>query len=261
MNRIRCLILALFFVAGVRVSAGHAACRDPDVAAGFSSLAYAAEPDAKIEYFGHNFFQITTKNGTKIITDPLAPGMYPTPTVTPHVVTVSREHPNHNYVELAQGHPIILRGLGDYGAVWNKISTTVRDVFIYSIPIYQQQFGNALKGAAFVFDLGTLCIAHLGDLSHKLTPEQIQAFGKIDVAMIPIGGTFTMPPDTAREVLAQLKPKIAIPMHYRERYSILEMFLRGLPHRRLAGNTLMVSKSALPAQTEIVVLRPYAGEP
>jgi L-ascorbate metabolism protein UlaG (beta-lactamase superfamily) len=77
--------------------------------------------------------------------------------------------------------------------------------------------------------------------------------------MIPIGGTFTMPPDTAREVLAQLKPKIAIPMHYREDMSLLSMFLKGFPNRRLANNTLIVSKTALPAQTEIVVLTPYGG--
>jgi L-ascorbate metabolism protein UlaG (beta-lactamase superfamily) len=231
-------------------------CRDPEVASGFWNQAYAAEPDAVIEYFGHNFFQITSKHGTKIITDPLAPGMHPTPIVTPQVVTVGREHPNHNYVELARGHPIILRGLANYGAEWNKISTTVGDVFIYSVPIYQQQFGNALKGAAFVFDLGTVCIAHLGDLSHKLTPEELKALGKVDVAMIPIGGTFTMPPDTAREVLQQLKPKIAIPMHYREDVSLLNMFLTGFKNRHLPGNTLVVSKAALPLPTEIVVLTP-----
>jgi L-ascorbate metabolism protein UlaG (beta-lactamase superfamily) len=122
--------------------------------------------------------------------------MYPTPDISPHAVTVGREHPNHNYVEIAKGNPIVLRGLGNYGAEWNKISTTVRDVLIYTVPVYQQQFGNALKGAAFVFDLGTLCIAHLGDLAHKLTAEQVKAFGKVDIAMIPIGGSFTMPPDT-----------------------------------------------------------------
>ena len=234
-------------------------CRDPDVARGFFTPAYAAEPDATIEYFGHNFFQITSKRGTKIVTDPLAPGMHPTPIVTPHAVTVGREHPNHNYVELARGKPIILRGLGSYGAEWNKISTTVGDVLIYSVPVYQQQFGNALKGAAFVFDLGALCIAHLGDLSHTLTPEQIKAFGKVDVAMIPIGGTFTMPPDTAREVLQQLKPKIAIPMHYREDMSLIGMFLTGFKNRRLPGNTLAVSKDALPLPTEIIVMTPYGG--
>lgn len=251
------LIVLLLTLFGTRSAQGS--CRDPDVAERFWGQAYAAEPDAVIEYFGHNFFQITSRRGTKIITDPLAPGMHPTPVVRPDVVTVGREHPNHNYVELAQGKPIILRGLANYGAEWNKIATTVGDVFIYSVPIYQQQFGNALKGAAFVFDLGTVCIAHLGDLSHKLTPEEIKAFGKVDVAMIPIGGTFTMPPDTAREVLQQLKPKIAIPMHYREDVSLLNMFLTGFKNRHLPGNTLVVSKATLPVPTEIVVLTPYGG--
>ena len=259
MSRLHAIVIALFLCWLVGASYAVASCRDPDVARSFSSLAYAAAPDATIEYFGHNFFQITSSKGTKIITDPLAPGMHATPVVTPHVVTVGREHPNHNYVELARGNPIIIRGLANYGAEWNKVSTSVRDVLIYNIPVYQQAFGTALKGAAFVFDLGPLCIAHLGDLSHPLTAEQIKAFGKVDVAMIPIGGTFTMPPDTAREVLAQLKPKIAIPMHYREDMSLLGMFLKGFPNRRLANNTLVVSKMALPAQTEIVVLTPYGG--
>jgi L-ascorbate metabolism protein UlaG (beta-lactamase superfamily) len=252
-------LLPVLLVLLLRAPAAHSSCRDPDVAGGFFRPAYAAEADATIEYFGHNFFQITSKKGTKIITDPLAPGMHATPVVTPDVVTVGREHPNHNYVELAQGHPIILRGLSSYGAEWNKISTSVGDVLIYSVPVYQQQFGNALKGAAFVFDLGSLCIAHLGDLSHKLTPEQIKAFGKVDIAMIPIGGTFTMPPDTAREVLDQLKPKIAIPMHYREDMTLLNMFLKGYRSRRHPTYSMTVSKAALPLPTEIVVMTPYGG--
>jgi beta-lactamase family protein len=253
------LLMALLWLVCLDAANARASCRDPDVATGLLTPAYAAEPDALIEYFGHNFFQITSKSGTKIITDPIAPGMYPTPVVTPHVVTVGREHPNHNYVELARGNPIILRGLASYGAEWNKISTTVRDILIYTVPVYQQRFGNALKGAAFVFDLGTVCIAHLGDLSHKLTPEQIKAFGKVDVAMIPIGGTYTMPPDTAREVLEQLKPKIAIPMHYREDMSLIGMFLTGFKNRRLPGNKLVISKAALPLPTEIIVLTPPGG--
>ena len=259
MSRLHAIVISLFLCWSVSASSTAASCRDPDVARNFWNLAYAAAPDATIEYFGHNFFQITSNRGTKIITDPIAPGMYPTPVVTPHVVTVGREHPNHNYVELAKGNPVILRGLGSYGAEWNKISTTVRDVLIYNIPVYQQAFGTALKGAAFVFDLGVVCIAHLGDLSHPLTPEQVKAFGKVDVAMIPIGGTFTMPPDTAREVLGQLKPKIAIPMHYREDMSLIGMFLKGFPNRRLPNNTLVISKAALPPPTQIVVLTPIGG--
>lgn len=235
----------------------YAACRELDVAKPWIKPAYASAPDVTIEFYGHNFFQIISPKSTKVITDPVAPGMYATPDVTPHVVTVGREHPNHNYVEIAKGQPLILRGLVNYGSEWNKVSTTVGDILIYSVPIYQQQFGNALKGAAFVFDLGTICIAHLGDLAHKLTPEQIKAFGKIDIAMIPIGGTFTMPPDTAREVIAQLKPKIAIPMHYRESTQLLDMFVKGFPHKYLATHRQTFSKAALPSPTQIIVFTPW----
>ena len=248
------LIAVLLALIGARPAASS--CRDLDVARSLLRPAYAAEADATIEYFGHNFFQITSRKGTKIVTDPLAPGMYPSPYITPHVVTVGREHPNHNYVELAQGSPVVLRGLSHHGAEWNKVSMTLRDVFIYNIPIYQQAFDSALKGAAFIFDLGTLCIAHLGDLSHTLTPEQIKQMGRVDVALIPIGGVFTMPAPTAREVLQQLKPKLAIPMHYRDNLYILETFIKGLATRKPDSNTLVVSKSSLPPSTEIVVLRP-----
>jgi L-ascorbate metabolism protein UlaG (beta-lactamase superfamily) len=254
MKRILAVSLFLFVILPETV---YASCRELDVARNWIRPAFAAEPDVTIEFFGHNFFQITSPKGTKIITDPVAPGFYPTPKVAPHAVTVGREHPNHNYIDLAQGSPVILRGLGNYGAEWNKISTTVRDILVYTVPVYQQQFGNALKGAAFVFDLGTICVAHLGDLSHKLTEEQVKAFGKVDIAMIPIGGTFTMPPDTAQEVLQQLKPKIAIPMHYRESTYLLDMFVKGYANKYLNTHIMSFSKMALPPPTQIIVFTPW----
>ena len=251
------LAALMLLLSALNSGPAYSACRELDVARSWFKPAYAAEPDVTIEFFGHNFFQITSSRGTKIITDPVTPGFYPTPELSPHAITVGREHPNHNFVEIAKNGPVILRGLGNYGAEWNKVSTTVKDVLVYTVPIYQQQFGNALKGAAFVFDLGTICVAHLGDLAHKLTEEQIKAFGKVDIAMIPIGGMFTMPPDTAREVLQQLKPKIAIPMHYRENTALLDMFVKGFPNKYLNSNKSTFSKSVLPPPTQVVVFTPW----
>ena len=65
--------------------------------------------------------------------------------------------------------------------------------------------------------------------------------------MIPIGGTFTMPPDTAREVLQQLKPKIAIPMHYRESTYLLDMFVKGYPNKYLNTHVMTFSKIGVAA--------------
>jgi L-ascorbate metabolism protein UlaG (beta-lactamase superfamily) len=237
-------------------STAHSACRDPEVARRFTSLAYAANVDATIQYFGHNFFLITTSKGTRIVTDPLGPGWYPNPNVVGDVVTVGKEQFNHNAVWIVRGNPVILRGLKNYGAGWNTISTTVKDTLIYNVPIHQNsEFIEGIHGSAFVFDLGALCIAHLGDLSQKLNEQQIKAFGKVDVALTPIGGRRTMDPDLAREVLAQLKPKIAIPMHYRDSAYLVKQFIAGMKTQFLKGDTLSVSKHGLPASLEIRVLQ------
>lgn len=238
----------------------QSACRDPDVALGFESLAYAANVDATIQYFGHNFFLITTRNGTRIVTDPLGPGWYPTPQVVADAVTVGKEHYNHNAVQIVQGKPLILRGLKDYGADWNKISISLKDTLIYNVPIHQNaRTIEGIKGSAFVFDLGKLCIAHLADLSQKLNEQQLKAIGKVDIALTPIGGRRTMGPDLAREVLAQLKPKIAIPMHYRDNPYLIRQFTAGIKTQMLGTDTLVVSKDALPASLEIRVLQPHGA--
>lgn len=262
-SRIRTLRVSLsasvFFAVLQFVSASaESACRDPDVAhRGFTSLAYAADIDARIQYFGHNFFLITTNKGTRIVTDPLGPGWYPNPNVVGDVVTVGKEQFNHNAVQIVLGKPVILRGLKNYGAGWNTISTSVKDIFIYNVPIHQNaEFVEGIHGSAFVFDLGTLCIAHLGDLSQKLNEQQIKAFGKVDVALTPIGGRRTMDPELAREVLAQLKPKIAIPMHHRDSPYLVQQFAAGMKTQMLQSDTLTLSKSALPLPTEIRVLQP-----
>jgi L-ascorbate metabolism protein UlaG (beta-lactamase superfamily) len=198
-----------------------------------------------------------TKSGTRIVTDPLGPGWYPNPNVAGDVVTVGKEMYNHNAVEIVLGKPLILRGLKNYGAAWNTVSTTVKDTFIYNVPIHQNsETMEGIQGSAFVFDLGTLCIAHLGDLSQKLNEQQLKSFGKVDVALTPIGGGRTMGPDLAREVLAQLKPKIAIPMHHRDNPYLIKQFSAGLKTQVLKSDTLAVSKDALPMSLEIRVLQP-----
>jgi len=235
----------------------HGSCRDLDVARGFGRFAYAANVDATIQYFGHNFFLITTSKGTRIVADPLGPGWYPNPNVAADVVTVGKEMFNHNAVQIVQGNPLILRGLKNYGADWNLVSTTVKDVLIYNVPIHQNaEFIQGIHGSAFVFDTGLLCIAHLGDLSQKLNEQQIKAFGKVDIALTPIGGGRTMAPDLAKEVLAQLKPKIAIPMHHRDSPYLINQFTAGMKTQLLNTDTLAVSKDALPLPTEIRVLLP-----
>ena len=66
-----------------------------------------------------------------------------------------------------------------------------------------------------VLDNGSLRIAHFGDIGCPLNDAQREKIGKLDVAMLPVGGFFTMEPDGIEELIEQLQPRIVIPRHYR----------------------------------------------
>jgi L-ascorbate metabolism protein UlaG (beta-lactamase superfamily) len=56
---------------------------------------------------------------------------------------------------------------------------------------------------------------HLGDLGHDLSPEQVKAIGPVDVLMVPVGGIYTINGETAKKVVARIKPRLfVLPMHY-----------------------------------------------
>jgi L-ascorbate metabolism protein UlaG (beta-lactamase superfamily) len=169
-----------------------------------------------LTWFGHATFILKTSSGLTALLDPMATTMgYPlTPISGVDLVTVSHEHADHNNVALATGNPTILRGLA--GNDWAKIDQTIKGVRISTVPTYHDDSQGSARGknAIFVFDVDGLRLAHLGDLGHKLSDDQIKQIGKVDVVMIPVGGFFTLDGKGAAEVVGQLKPRIAIPMHY-----------------------------------------------
>ena len=68
-----------------------------------------------------------------------------------------------------------------------------------------------------------------------ITPENRQI--KCDVALIPIGGTYTMDYKEASELINIIKPKIAIPTHYG---SIVGDITDGEKFKKLIDNTIDV---------------------
>jgi L-ascorbate metabolism protein UlaG (beta-lactamase superfamily) len=233
-----------------------AACRNPNVAEGdevrFKPV--AASGVVEIKWYGHAFFEITSSSGTKILTDPFGNMGYPMPDVRAHVVTVGRDTGNHNNVGLAKGNPVVLWGVKPGAPDWNEINTIFRDVLIYSVPIHMRAPYASFKGSAFVFELDGLCICHTGDVGEPFNEDQLDLIGHVDVLILPIGGAYTMGPENAKKVVEQLKPKIAVPMHYYSNTSLLERFLNGPYQARwLETNTFHVSKDTLPPATEIYI--------
>lgn len=62
----------------------------------------------------------------------------------------------------------------------------------------------------YVFDLGGTTYYHAGDTDH--VPE-LDALS-VDVAMVPIGGTYTMDVPEAAGFVKSIRPQLAVPMHY-----------------------------------------------
>ena len=183
---------------------------------------------------------------------------FPMPEVSSEVVTVGREHGNHNNVGLVKGNPIVLRGIGEGGEDWNLINVTYRDVLIYNVPVHQRGvLGHlSLRGSGFVFEVDGICILHSGDVSEPYNEDQLQLIGHVDILLQVIGGVYTIGPEGAKKVVEQLKPKIVIPMHFWYHMGHLERFVEGpYPVRNLNTNKITVSKDTLPASTEIIVLK------
>lgn len=175
------------------------------------------EITATLKWLGHPTFVLTTTTGLTALLDPMGAGVgYPlTPVNGVDLVTVSHEHFDHNNVALATGSPMILRGLA--GNDWGKIDQTIKGVRVRTVATFhdEAQGGQRGKNAIFVFEIDGLKIAHLGDLGHKLSDDQVKAVGNVDVVMIPVGGYYTIDGKNAAQVVAQLNPKVVIPMHYK----------------------------------------------
>jgi L-ascorbate metabolism protein UlaG (beta-lactamase superfamily) len=211
----------------------------------------------EIEWFGHATFQITSSKGTRILADPHSRSDLRWPTLEQHVVTTSHPHGAHSNIWMAKGSPVVLEGLTPSGDNWQKIHTTIRDVAVYSVPAYHDKSQGLQRGknAIFVFRVDDICIAHLGDLGHELTPAQLKLLGKIDILLVPLaGGMYTITPAEAIGVTKQVKPRIAIPEHYWWE-GATDLFAAGFAKvKKTHSAVLRIAKQELPQPTEIVIM-------
>jgi L-ascorbate metabolism protein UlaG (beta-lactamase superfamily) len=166
----------------------------------------------KIKWNGHASFTITSNKGTVIVTDPYNSGKY-ADEFTYDIVRdradgalVSHEHTDHSYVEGLSGSPKVLKGPGRIG-----------DIEVKTINTYHDESGGSKRGInrVFFFAVDAINICFLGDLGHMLSQEQIKALGHVDVLLVPVGGYYTIDSRQASELIDKIKPKVAIPMHFK----------------------------------------------
>src|SRR5437763_9409961 len=162
----------------------------------------------EISWLGHSCFLLRGKNVT-LITDPFSPQLgHSLGKINAPIVTISHDHPGHNYVPGVGGNPRVVRGPGEY---------EISDVLITGVASYHDNKRGQERGrnTIYVIHMDDLVICHLGDLGHTLQEQQLEEVADADVLLIPIGGQHTVNAAQAAEIISQVEPRVVIPMHYR----------------------------------------------
>ena len=163
----------------------------------------------KIKWFGQSYFLITSKDDTKIATDPFDRKLgYNVPYVEADIVTISHDHYDHNCVSSVKGKFTCIDKPGIF---------ITKGIEIVGIETFHDESRGKERGRniIFNFNIDGLYVCHCGDLGHVLSDDHVAMIGKVDVLLLPVGGTFTVNAAKAFEVVKQLNPTVTIPMHYK----------------------------------------------
>jgi len=213
----------------------------------------------KIKWYGHAAFNITTEDGVRIIIDPYLSNAfggalsYGKIQDEADIVLTSHDHDDHNYTKDIKGKFVLINSEG---------TRSVKGVTIKAIPTYHDPSKGKERGKnlIFVIEAEGLRIAHAGDLGHTLEKETIKEIVPVDILLLPVGGFYTIDPKEATKVMEDLKPAVAIPMHFRTEkcnfpIASVEEFTKGKKNVKMAGTSEVVfTKATLPKTQEIIVL-------
>lgn len=200
----------------------------------------------KLTWLGHACFALKAE-GYRILLDPYAPDYVPglgRVELSANKVLCSHDHADHGWKE---GIPAPLNEI--------PCPFTVQQLHVF----HDDQMGS-LRGlnTIHVLEYKGIRVAHLGDLGHDLDDDQIEELGKLDVVLIPVGGTYTLDCQQASDLADKLQVKTVIPMHYRrddmgfEVLQTLQEFLILRPgHQEIPGNTLEITEDM--PQTTLVL--------
>lgn len=163
-----------------------------------------------IKYTGHACFKVRdNETGYSIVFDPYEPDSVPgfrKIVDSASEVLCSHEHFDHNCRDAVR---IIPAGESPYD--------------VRTIDGWHDKEQGRARGANrihIVTDKRTgEKLVHYGDIGQSadelLTEENLELLKDADIALIPVGGFYTIDADEAIELIERTSPKIAVPMHFR----------------------------------------------
>ncbi len=202
---------------------------------------------------GHSSFKLKGKTVT-LVTDPfnsISTGLKFPKHTTCDIVTISHAHDDHNDVSQLEGDPFVVRGAGEYD---------IKGVDIIGLTT-EHGGDQPVKNTVYRIEMDDLNIVHLGDVGRVLTASEVDVLDGVDILFIPVGGTYTIDVAQAKKIIAEIEPKVVIPMHY-ERDGIainglapVSAFLKEMEKEQVVAQPkLSISKGKLPEEMQVIVL-------
>lgn len=206
-----------------------------------------------ISWFGQGCFKIEVKSGNEEVTiltypfDPAEAGLKLPRTLTADIVLQSGETLPHP-VETREGkRPFVIGGPGEY---------EVKGVAVYAIPLARRS-GSAQH--LFWIEAEHIGLVHVGNLEHVPTDAELQEIEDLDVLFVPVGGGGLLDGKKAAELVAELEPRVIIPMMYKVeglkvKFDGVEPFLKAVGAKSETTAKLKLTRKDLPAEDMKVVV-------
>ena len=184
----------------------------------------------KVEWLGHASFLITYE-GKKIFIDPFKISGKISESNKADFIFITHSHYDHcspeDITKLLKDDTIIVCP-ADCNSKLNRIQRTldikiiepnssikINDMLVETMPAYninKSFHKREYNWLGYLIKVGGVSIYHSGDTD--LIPEMKELKGKVDIALLPVGGTYTMNSEEASEAVRIISPKLAVPMHY-----------------------------------------------
>ena len=206
----------------------------------------------EITWYGQSCFRITERGHTSVLTDPYS---LRASKLKADLVTVSHAQSRRSAASLIR-HGYLIDAPGEY---------EVGELFVTGIPmhVYDEERDKVRKNVVYLFEYPNhLTVLHLGNLHQLPDQSTIEQLGEVKVLLVPVDG---LQGDQATDVIALIEPNYVVPMHAAAGKAAgsesLERFIKamGVSPPEEPAETLRVSASGLPEQTQVVLLRANAG--
>ncbi|HZP76179.1 MAG TPA: MBL fold metallo-hydrolase [Pseudolabrys sp.] len=236
---------------------GLVASRAPHAVPAAFNLAALQSDQVRLTYVGHSTFLIESPHLVRIATDY---NDYVRAPVVPDIATMNHAHSTHYTDGPDPRIKYVLRGWAEEYGKPVRHDVQVDDVHVRNVPTNIRDYAGGTErhgNSIFVFEVGSLCIAHLGHLHHTLNQQQLDEIGRVDVVLVPVDGSYTLDLDGMVEVLKALKAPLMVPMHFFSRFT-LDRFLARIGQEWdvefSETPSVVLSRSTLPGKPKVLVL-------